>query len=102
MEALIKVHYSSSVILIYTKLLLALGQGGENINKHKAALTNYKLNPDPFTPEVPKHSIIIVTYHIIYIFQKMECHILWNVNFQQNKKKHSFQTTCILPQQYKI
>lgn len=58
-----------------------IGTGEAGINKHKAPLTNYKRNPDPFTHKVPNHSIIIVTYHIIYIFQKMECHILWNVHF---------------------
>lgn len=56
-------------------------------NKHKGPLTNYKPNSSPFRHKVPKHSIILLLHTTLYTCQKMECHILWNVQFQYKKKE---------------
>ena len=61
-------------------------------NKHEVPLTNYKPNSSPFRHKVPKHSIILLLHTTLYTCQKMECHILWNVQFQleRGEKREAF------------
>lgn len=72
------------------------GKKGKENNKHKVPLTNYKPNSSPFRHKVTKHSIILLLHTTLYTCQKMECHILWNVQFQYIKKEEGKKEAFIL------